>query len=212
MLLQHSSYAVYENLKADTPKNHFTVGIVDDVTNTSLEVALPVVTAPEDCIACKFWGYGSDGTVGANKDAIKIIGDNTDMYAQGYFSYDSKKSGGVTISSLRFGKSKIRSTYEVDQADYVACHKSSYVKLYDVLEGLKPNGTFLLNCTWTPEELEEHLPASMKRYIAQNNIKFYTIDASKVAQEVGLGNRTNMVTQTAFFKLTASPSKNLSSS
>lgn len=124
------------------------------------------------------------------------------MYAQGYFSYDSKKSGGVTISSLRFGKSKIRSTYEVDQADYVACHKSSYVKLYDVLEGLKPNGTFLLNCTWTPEELEEHLPASMKRYIAQNNIKFYTIDASKVAQEVGLGNRTNMVTQTAFFKLT----------
>ena len=194
--------AVYENLKADTPKNHFTVGIVDDVTNTSLEVGAPVVTAPEDCIACKFWGYGSDGTVGANKDAIKIIGDNTDMYAQGYFSYDSKKSGGVTISSLRFGKSKIRSTYEVDQADYVACHKSSYVKLYDVLEGLKPNGTFLLNCTWTPEELEEHLPASMKRYIAQNNIKFYTIDASKVAQEVGLGNRTNMVTQTAFFKLT----------
>ena len=194
--------AVYENLQKDTPKNHFTVGIVDDVTNTSLEVGAPVVTSPDDIIACKFWGYGSDGTVGANKDAIKIIGDNTDMYAQGYFSYDSKKSGGVTVSSLRFGKSKIRATYQVDQADYIACHKSSYVHLYDVLEGLKPNGTFLLNCTWSPEELEEHLPAHMKRYIAQNNIKFYTIDASKVAAEVGLGNRTNMVTQTAFFKLT----------
>ena len=194
--------AVYENLKKDTPKNHFTVGIVDDVTHNSLEVGAPVVTSPDDVIACKFWGYGSDGTVGANKDAIKIIGDNTDMYAQGYFSYDSKKSGGVTVSSLRFGKSKIRATYQVDQADYIACHKSSYIHLYDVLEGLKPNGTFLLNCTWSIDELETHLPAAMKRYIAQNNIKFYTIDASKVAKEVGLGNRTNMVTQTAFFKLT----------
>ncbi len=194
--------AVYDNLKADQPKNHFTVGIVDDVTNTSLEVGAPVVTSPEDIIACKFWGYGSDGTVGANKDAIKIIGDNTDMYAQGYFSYDSKKSGGVTQSSLRFGKSKIRATYEIDQADYIACHKSSYLYNYDVLEGLKAGGTFLLNCTWSPEELEEHLPANVKRYIAENNIKFYTIDAAGVAQEVGLGNRTNMVTQTAFFKLT----------
>lgn len=194
--------AVYENLKLDAPKNHFTIGIVDDVTNTSLEVGAPVVTSADDIIACKFWGYGSDGTVGANKDAIKIIGDNTDMYAQGYFSYDSKKSGGVTVSSLRFGKSKIRATYQIDQADYIACHKSSYVYSYDVLEGLKPNGTFLLNCTWKPEELDTHLPAAMKRYIAQNNIKFYTIDAASVAQEVGLGNRTNMVTQTAFFKLT----------
>lgn len=194
--------AVYENLAKDEPKNHFTVGIVDDVTHTSLEVGEPVTTSPADCIACRFWGYGSDGTVGANKDAIAIIGDNTDMYAQGYFSYDSKKSGGVTISSLRFGKSKIRSTYQIDQADYVACHKSSYVNSYDVLEGLKPGGTFLLNCTWSQEELDTHLPAHMKRYIANNNIKFYTIDAATAAQEIGLGNRTNMVTQTAFFKLT----------
>lgn len=194
--------AVFDNLAKDEPKNHFTVGIVDDVTNTSLEVGEPVVTSPDDTIACKFWGYGSDGTVGANKDAIKIIGDNTDMYAQGYFSYDSKKSGGVTISSLRFGKSKIRSTYQVDQADYIACHKASYVNSYDVLEGLKPGGTFLLNCTWTAEELEKHLPAAMKRYIAENDIKFFTIDAAGAAQEIGLGSRTNMLTQTAFFKLT----------
>lgn len=193
--------AVYENLKQDAPKNNFTVGIVDDVTFTSLEVGAPVVTSPEDCRACKFWGYGSDGTVGANKDAIKIIGDNTDLYAQGYFSYDSKKSGGVTISSLRFGKSKIRSTYQVDQADYVACHKSSYIYNYDVLEGLKPGGTFLLNCTWKKEELEDHIPASMKRYIAENDIQFYIIDAATTAQEIGLGNRTNMVTQSAFFYL-----------
>lgn len=194
--------AVFENLAADKPKNSFTVGIVDDVTNTSLTVGTPVVTNEADTISCKFWGYGSDGTVGANKDAIKIIGDNTDMYAQGYFAYDSKKSGGVTISHLRFGHSKIRSTYLIDQADYIACHKPSYVNQYEVLEGLKPNGTFLLNCSWTPEELEEKLPAKMKRYIAQNQIQFYTIDAVKVASEVGLGGRINMVTQTAFFKLT----------
>lgn len=193
--------AVFANLDQAEPKNQFTVGIVDDVTNTSLEVGAPVVTSPQDTISCKFWGYGSDGTVGANKDAIKIIGDNTDMYAQGYFSYDSKKSGGVTQSSLRFGKSKIRSTYEIDQADYIACHKSSYVYSYDVLEGLKPNGTFLLNCTWTVDELEEKLPASMKRYLAENNIKFYIMNAADAAQAIGLGNHTNMLTQTAFFKL-----------
>lgn len=193
--------AVYENLKQGTPKNNFTVGIVDDVTFTSLEVGAPVVTSAEDVRACKFWGYGSDGTVGANKDAIKIIGDNTDLYAQGYFSYDSKKSGGVTISSLRFGKSKIRSTYQVDQADYMACHKSSYIYNYDVLEGLKPGGTFLLNCTWKKEEIESHIPAKMKRYIAENDIQFYIIDAATTAQEIGLGNRTNMVTQSAFFYL-----------
>ena len=181
--------------------NGFTVGIVDDVTNLSLPVGAPVVTAPSDIISCKFWGYGSDGTVGANKDAIKIIGDNTDMYAQGYFSYDSKKSGGVTISHLRFGDSKIRSTYLIDQADYTACHKTSYVNQYDVLEGLKPGGTFLLNCPWGAAELETELPAKMKKYIAENNIQFYTIDAVKIAKEVGLKNRINMVTQTAFFKL-----------
>ena len=194
--------AVYENLAAEAPKNGFTVGIVDDVTNLSLPVGAPVVTAPEGTISCKFWGYGSDGTVGANKDAIKIIGDNTDMYAQGYFAYDSKKSGGVTISHLRFGHSKIRSTYLIDQADYIACHKTSYVNQYEVLEGLKPGGTFLLNCPWNAAELEEELPAKMKKYIAENNIQFYTIDAVKVAKEVGLKNRINMVTQTAFFKLT----------
>ena len=194
--------AVYENLAAEAPKNGFTVGIVDDVTNLSLPVGAPVVTAPEGTISGKFWGYGSDGTVGANKDAIKIIGDNTDMYAQGYFAYDSKKSGGVTISHLRFGHSKIRSTYLIDQADYSACHKTSDVNQYEGLEGLKPGGTFLLNCPWNAAELEEELPAKMKKYIAENNIQFYTIDAVKVAKEVGLKNRINMVTQTAFFKLT----------
>lgn len=193
--------AVYENLNQDEPKDAFTVGIVDDVSNTSLEVGPPIVTSPEGTIACKFWGYGSDGTVGANKDAIKIIGDNTDLYAQAYFSYDSKKSGGVTISSLRFGEEEIHSTYQIDQADYIACHKSSYVQTYDVLEGLKPGGVFLLNCTWDKDELESQLPASMKRYIAENNIQFYTIDAATAAQEVGLGHRTNMITQAAFFKL-----------
>lgn len=194
--------AVYENLAAETPMNGFTIGIVDDVTKLSLPVGAPVVTAPADTISCKFWGYGSDGTVGANKDAIKIIGDNTDMYAQGYFAYDSKKSGGVTISHLRFGHSKIRSTYQIDQADYIACHKTSYVNQYEILEGMKPGGTFLLNCPWDAAELEKELPAKMKKYIAEHNIQFYTIDAVKIAKEVGLKNRINMVTQTAFFKLT----------
>lgn len=193
--------AVYDNLAADEPKKIFTVGITDDVKHTSLEVGEPIVTSPEGTIACKFWGYGSDGTVGANKDAIKIIGDNTDLYAQAYFSYDSKKSGGVTKSSLRFGKEEIHSTYQVDQADYIACHKSSYVHSYDVLEGLKPGGVFLLNCTWDKDELEDNLPAHMKRYLAENKIRFYTINAAGGAQEVGLGHRTNMITQAAFFKL-----------
>ncbi|MBR6756034.1 MAG: pyruvate:ferredoxin (flavodoxin) oxidoreductase, partial [Peptococcaceae bacterium] len=193
--------AVYENLAAAEPKRDFTIGINDDVTFKSLPVGAPVVTNESSTISCKFWGYGSDGTVGANKDAIKIIGDNTDMYAQGYFSYDSKKSGGVTISHLRFGKDKIRSTYLIDQADYIACHKPSYIEQYEVLEGLKPNGTFLLNCPWKVEELDEKLPAKMKRYLAENNIRFYIIDAVKIAGEVGLGGRINMVTQAAFFKL-----------
>ena len=193
--------AVYENLKSDKPKNGFTIGIVDDVTYTSLEVKEEVNTAPEGTIRCKFWGLGSDGTVGANKNAIKIIGDNTDLYAQGYFSYDSKKSGGVTISHLRFGKKPIKSTYLINEADFVACHNQAYVYQYDILKGLKKGGTFVLNCAWSKEELDEKLPASVKRYIAENDINFYIIDATKIAQEIGLGNRINMIMQSAFFKL-----------
>ena len=194
--------AVYNNLDADEPKNNFTIGIVDDVTNLSLELPEKINAAPEGTTRCKFWGFGSDGTVGANKDAIKIIGDNTDLYAQAYFDYDSKKSGGVTMSHLRFGKKPIKSTYLLDEADYIACHKPAYLTQYDVLEGLKKGGTFLLNCVWTPEELEEHLPANVKRYLAENEIEFYTINAVDVAVKVGLGpNRINMVTQSAFFKL-----------
>ena len=194
--------AVYNNLDADAPKNGFTIGIVDDVTNLSLELPAKVNAAPEGTTRCKFWGFGSDGTVGANKDAIKIIGDNTDLYAQAYFDYDSKKSGGVTMSHLRFGKKPIKSTYLLDEADYIACHKPAYLHQYDVLEGLKKGGTFLLNCVWSPEELEEKLPANVKRYLAENEIEFYTINAVDVAVKVGLGpNRINMVTQSAFFKL-----------
>ncbi len=194
--------AVYNNLDADAPKNNFTIGIVDDVTNLSLELPAKINAAPEGTTRCKFWGFGSDGTVGANKDAIKIIGDNTDLYAQAYFDYDSKKSGGVTMSHLRFGKQPIKSTYLLDEADYIACHKPAYLTQYDVLDGLKKGGTFLLNCVWTPEELEEHLPASVKKYLAENEINFYTINAVDVAVKVGLGpNRINMVTQSAFFKL-----------
>ena len=193
--------AVYENLKNEEPKNGFTLSIVDDVTNTSLETVGDVDTTPEGTKACKFWGLGSDGTVGANKSAIKIIGDHTDMYAQGYFAYDSKKSGGVTISHLRFGKQPIKSPYLINKADFVACHNQSYVNKYFVLDGLKKNGTFLLNTIWTPEEVAKHLPASYKRFLAENNIKFYTLNAVKIAQEVGLGGRINMIMQSAFFKL-----------
>ncbi len=194
--------AVYANLDKAEPKNGFTIGIVDDVTNLSLELGERINAAPEGTTRCKFWGFGSDGTVGANKDAIKIIGDNTDLYAQAYFDYDSKKSGGVTMSHLRFGKKPIKSTYLLDEADYIACHKPAYVYQYDILEGLKKGGTFLLNCVWTDEELDEKLPASIKKYIAENDIKFYTINAVDVAVKVGLGpTRINMVTQSAFFKL-----------
>ncbi|MBY0756181.1 pyruvate:ferredoxin (flavodoxin) oxidoreductase [Clostridium sardiniense] len=193
--------AVYENLAKDEPKNGFTIAIVDDVTNTSLEVHEDIDATPEGTTACKFWGLGSDGTVGANKSAIKIIGDHTDMYAQGYFSYDSKKSGGITVSHLRFGKKAIKSPYLINKADFVACHNQSYVYKYNVLEGLKKNGTFLLNTIWSPEEVDAHLPASYKRYIAENNIKFYTLNAVKIAQEIGLGGRINMIMQSAFFKL-----------
>ena len=193
--------AVYENLNKEDAKNGFTLSIVDDVTNTSLEPVGDIYNTPEGTKACKFWGLGSDGTVGANKSAIKIIGDHTDMYAQGYFAYDSKKSGGVTISHLRFGKQPIKSPYLINKADFVACHNQSYVNKYFVLDGLKKNGTFLLNTIWTPEEVAEHLPASYKRFLAENNIKFYTLNAVKIAQEVGLGGRINMIMQSAFFKL-----------
>lgn len=193
--------AVYDNMAAASPKNHFTVGIVDDVSNTSLPVTEKFDVAPEGTVACKFWGLGADGTVGANKSAIKIIGDNTDMYAQAYFAYDSKKSGGITISHLRFGKKPIQSTYLIDAADYIACHKSSYVHLYDLLEGIKDGGTFVLNSPWTVEDMETQLPAQMRQKIARKKLKFYTIDAVKIAGEVGLGGRINMIMQTAFFKL-----------
>ncbi len=193
--------AVYDNLKLDEPKNNFTVGIEDDVTNLSLPIGEEIVTENESAIRCKFWGLGSDGTVGANKSAIKIIGDNTDMYAQGYFSYDSKKSGGITVSHLRFGKEKIRSTYLINEADYIACHNQSYVDKYDLLKGLKKGGTFVLNTLWNKEELEEHLPAKLKRDIANSEAKFYTVNATGLAEEIGLGSRINMIMQAAFFKL-----------
>ena len=194
--------AVFDNLAKENPKNGFTIGIVDDVTNTSLEVRKEDLdTTPEGTKACKFWGLGSDGTVGANKSAIKIIGDHTDMYAQGYFAYDSKKSGGITVSHLRFGKKPIKSPYLINKADFVACHNQSYVYKYNVLEGLKKNGKFLLNTIWSPEEVEEKLPASYKRYIAENDIEFYTLNAVKIAQGIGLGGRINMIMQSAFFKI-----------
>ncbi|MBN1763807.1 MAG: pyruvate:ferredoxin (flavodoxin) oxidoreductase [Sedimentisphaerales bacterium] len=192
---------VYENLSQSEPKNHFTVGIVDDVTMTSLPAADPIDASPKGTVRCKFWGLGSDGTVGANKNAIKIIGDNTDMYAQGYFAYDSKKSGGLTVSHLRFGHKQIQSSYLIDVADFVACHNSAYVHLYDVLEGIREGGTFLLNSPWSLAEMETELPGSMKRTIVRKKLKFYNIDAVKIANEVGLGQRINMIMQTAFFKL-----------
>ncbi len=193
--------AVYENLKSAAPKDGFTIGIVDDVTGLSLPVGERIVTEDKGAIRCKFWGLGSDGTVGANKSAIKIIGDMTDMYAQGYFYYDSKKSGGITVSHLRFGKAKIRSTYLIDEADYIACHNQSYVGKYDLIGSLKKGGTFVLNCQWSDAELDEKLPADLKRQIASDNINFYTINATDIANEIGLGNRINMIMQSAFFKL-----------
>ncbi len=191
--------AVFNN----TEKKMFTIGIVDDVTNLSLEVGAPLVTTPEGTINCKFWGLGADGTVGANKNSIKIIGDNTDMYAQAYFDYDSKKSGGVTMSHLRFGKSPIKSTYLIRQANFVACHNPSYVDKYNMVQELVDGGTFLLNCPWDMEGLEKHLPGQVKAFIANHGIKFYTIDGIKIGKEIGLGGRINTVLQSAFFKLAA---------
>ncbi|MDS0524554.1 pyruvate:ferredoxin (flavodoxin) oxidoreductase [Clostridium sp. SHJSY1] len=193
--------SIYDNLSKDKPKNNFTIGIKDDVTNTSLDPIIGIDATPEGTTSCKFWGLGSDGTVGANKSAIKIIGDYTEMYAQGYFFYDSKKSGGVTVSHLRFGKKPIKSPYLIDKADFVACHNQAYVYKFNVLEGLKKNSKFLLNTIWNPEELEEKLPAAMKKFIAENNIEFYIINAIKIAQDIGLGGRINMIMQSAFFKL-----------
>ena len=189
--------AVFKN----TEKKKFTIGIVDDVTNLSLEVGEPISCAPESTIACKFWGLGADGTVGANKNSIKIIGDNTDMYAQAYFDYDSKKSGGVTISHLRFGKDPIKSTYLISKANFVACHNPSYVRKYNMVQDLKDGGTFLLNCPWDMEGIEHHLPGQAKRYMAEHNIKFYVIDGIKIGKEIGLGGRINTVLQSAFFEL-----------
>ena len=189
--------AVYDN----NAKQKFTIGIVDDVTNLSLEVGAPLVTTPEGTINCKFWGLGADGTVGANKNSIKIIGDNTDMYAQAYFDYDSKKSGGVTMSHLRFGKSPIKSTYLIKQANFVACHNPAYINKYNMVQELVDGGTFLLNCPWDMEGLEKHLPGQVKAFIANHNIKFYVIDGIKIGKEIGLGGRINTVLQSAFFKL-----------
>lgn len=194
--------AVYENLKAEKPLNNFTIGIVDDVTFKSLDdVGFEIDFTPPGTTACKFWGLGSDGTVGANKSAIKIIGDNTEMYAQAYFAYDSKKSGGITMSHLRFGKDKIRSPYLIHQADFISCSQQSYVDKYDLLAGLKPQGTFLLNTLWTPQEVAEKLPVAMKKYIAEKQINFYIVNAVQIARELGLGGRFNMIMQAAFFKL-----------
>ena len=193
--------AVFDNLKMKEPKNNFTVGINDDVTFLSLPIKEEIDATSEGLVQCKFWGLGGDGTVGANKDAIKIIGDNTDMYVQGYFAYDSKKSGGVTMSHLRFGKAPIKSTYLITSADYIACHNPAYVEQYDLLEGIKQGGTFVLNSPWTLEEMDTCLPNSLKKIIAEKKLKFYTIDAVKIAENIGLGGRINMVMQAAFFKL-----------
>ncbi len=193
--------AVYRNMQTARGKKRFTIGIDDDVTKLSLKVKEDPDTTPKGTRSCKFWGLGSDGTVGANKNSIKIIGDHTNMYAQGYFSYDSKKSGGITVSHLRFGRKPIKSTYLINKADFVACHNPSYVDKYDMVSDIKPGGTFLLNCSWTDKELSEHLPAEMKRTIAKNNISLYTLDATHLAKDLGLGNRTNTLLQAAFFKL-----------
>ncbi len=194
-------FAVYKNLDAEKPIDGFTVGINDDVTNLSLPLEAAPNTVGDSIVSCKFWGLGSDGTVGANKNSIKIIGDHTDKYIQAYFAYDSKKSGGITISHLRFGDTPIRSTYYVSHANFVACHNPSYIERYDITGDIVEGGTFLLNCQWTPEELEAKLPAKVKRDLANKKVNFYTIDAISIAREIGLGNRTNTVLQSAFFSL-----------
>lgn len=198
-----SIFAVYKELEKDEPKSRFTIGIVDDVTNLSLPEVKPApITAAKGTVECKFWGLGGDGTVGANKNSIKIIGDHTDKYVQAYFQYDSKKTGGITISHLRFGDKPIKSPYYINQADFVACHNPSYVtKGYKMVQDVKPGGIFLINCQWSDEELNEHMPAAAKQYIAKNNIRLYTINAIDKAIEIGMGKRTNTILQSAFFRL-----------
>ncbi len=193
--------SVYKNLKQKEPKNHFTVGIVDDVTFKSLPLLPEISIAPKGTFEAKFYGLGADGTVGANKNSIKIIGETTDKFAQAYFAYDSKKSGGITTSHLRFGDNPIKSTYLVGTPDFVACHVPSYLDKYDMLKGIKKGGTFLLNSIWDEEETKHRLPDHMKKQLAENNIKFYIINATKLADEIGLGNRTNTIMQAAFFKV-----------
>lgn len=193
--------SVYRNAESAAPKKHFTIGIEDDVTNLSLALKENPDTTPKGTHSCKFWGLGADGTVGANKNSIKIIGDHTNLYAQGYFAYDSKKSGGVTISHLRFGDKPIKSTYFISKADFVACHNPSYIDKYDMVEDLKDGGSFLLNCPWTDAELDEHLPANVKSFIAKHNINLYTIDGISIGREIGLGGRINTILQAAFFKI-----------
>lgn len=193
--------AVFDNLQKEEPKDRFTIGIIDDVSNSSLPEGDHIDITPEGTIGCKFWGLGSDGTVGANQEAIRIIGEHTDLYAQAYFFYDSKKSGGTTVSHLRFGKEPIKAPYLVDNPDYIACHNKSFVNNYDLLKGIKPGGIFVLNCPWEGKELEENLPVETKRTLAQKNVRFYTIDAIRIASDIGLGNRINMVMQATFFKL-----------
>ena len=193
--------AAFRNGQSEDPVRSFTINITDDVTHRSLPILEEPDVADQDTIACKFWGLGGDGTVGANKNSIKIIGDNTNMQVQAYFQYDSKKSGGITISHLRFGKNEIKASYYVTKADFVACHLASYIEKFDIVQDIKPGGTFLLNCSWNLQELEEHLPAAAKRYLAQNNIKMYTCDATNKAIELGMGNRSNTILQAAFFKL-----------
>ena len=193
--------AVFDNMKADEPKPFFTVGVVDDVTKLSLDVHEPLITESADTVSCKFWGLGSDGTVGANKNSAKIIGDHAGMYTQAYFEYDARKSYGITKSHLRFSRSPIRSTYLIRSADFLACHSQSYIDRYDMIHEVKDGGTFLLNTSWTEAELEEKLPADVKRHIAQHNVQFYIVDAYRLARELGLGNHANMILQAAFFKL-----------
>ena len=198
-----SVFAVYKELEKDAPKARFTIGIVDDVTNLSLPEVKPApITSAKGTVECKFWGLGGDGTVGANKNSTKIIGDHTDKYIQAYFQYDSKKTGGITISHLRFGDNPIRSPYYINQADFVACHNPSYItKGYKMVQDVKPGGIFMINCQWSDEELAEHLNAEAKQYIAKNNIQLYTINAIDKAIEIGMGKRTNTILQSAFFKL-----------
>ena len=198
-----SVFAIYKELEKDAPKSRFTVGIVDDVTNLSLPEVKPApITSAEGTVECKFWGLGGDGTVGANKNSTKIIGDHTDKYIQAYFQYDSKKTGGVTISHLRFGDKPIKSPYYINQADFVACHNPSYVtKGFKMAQDVKPGGVFMINCQWSDEELAHHLNAEAKKYIADNNIQLYTINAIDKAIEIGMGKRTNTILQSAFFKL-----------